>query len=65
MSTAPTSKLGASQLREAIESVRRCLIPHGLAEQLDDLTIAGRFPALIAALIVAAAIDDLRREVAE
>ena len=48
-----------------METTRRAFLPAGLSRQLDDLGIATRFPAIIAALVVAAAIEDLRQEVAE
>lgn len=62
--SAHTDKLPV-HLERAMETTRGAFLPAGLSRQLDDLAIATRFPAIIAALVVAAAIDDLRQEVAE
>lgn len=58
-----TDKL-KSHLDQALE-ITRAFLPAGLSKQLDDATIASRFPGIIGALVVAAAIEELRQEVAE
>jgi len=54
------------RLEHAVEATRQIIFPHAPRERgTDDLTIATRFAGIVGAMIVADAIDALRREVAD
>lgn len=51
-------------LARALTTCREVFFPRA-AGRIDDLAISDRFPQIVAGLIVASAVEALRREVAE
>ncbi len=60
----PSNEALKSRLAEAL-LITREFLPAGLSNQLDDATIASKFPGIVGALVVAGAVDKLSREASE